>query len=266
MKPHPRRLPRLRGASARTPLAVAVVVASALGFGAMAHPAAGSGIDRLPITGTAFAAPSSLQSGARGGALQPGVSSSQILAAQQRLQALGYFLPQASGAYDDATQQAIWAFAKTAGLPPTDVIDADLLAALAVGAQPVPRTTEGRAIEVDLQRQLLLAVDDGVVVAVINASSANGDVVTTARGDEFLATTPVGRFVITNERDYIHQSIFGMGPMYRPKYFTEAIAIHGSEQVPPGPSTHGSIRISQPAMDWLWDTWGAPIGTVVWVY
>jgi lipoprotein-anchoring transpeptidase ErfK/SrfK len=54
--------------------------------------------------------------------------------------------------------------------------------------------------------------------------------------------------------------------MYRPKYFTGGIAVHGSPSIPPVPASHGCVRVSNSAIDWLWDSWGLPIGTTVMVY
>ncbi|MGC1210903.1 MAG: L,D-transpeptidase [Micromonospora sp.] len=43
------------------------------------------------------------------------------------------------------------------------------------------------------------------------------------------------------------------GEVSRPKYFEEqGIAIHGYTSVPPYPASHGCVRVTLPAMDWLW--------------
>ena len=45
-----------------------------------------------------------------------------------------------------------------------------------------------------------------------------------------------------------------LGKIYRPKYVSGGIAIHGSNSVPNHPASHGCIRVSVPAMDMIWDT------------
>jgi lipoprotein-anchoring transpeptidase ErfK/SrfK len=57
-----------------------------------------------------------------------------------------------------------------------------------------------------------------------------------------------------------------LGDLWRPKYFNGGIALHGAEAVPAYPASHGCARISNPAINWVWDTGQAPMGTKVWVY
>jgi lipoprotein-anchoring transpeptidase ErfK/SrfK len=64
----------------------------------------------------------------------------------------------------------------------------------------------------------------------------------------------------------MHESTLELGSMYRPKYFRGGWAVHGSGSIPPWPASHGCVRVSNAAMDWMWDTWGAPLGTAVHVY
>jgi lipoprotein-anchoring transpeptidase ErfK/SrfK len=58
-----------------------------------------------------------------------------------------------------------------------------------------------------------------------------------------------------------------LGTLWRPKYFTwQGHAIHGYTSVPPYPASHGCVRVSNTAMNWLWDSNTLPLGTTVWVY
>ena len=51
--------------------------------------------------------------------------------------------------------------------------------------------------------------------------------------------------------------------MYRPRYFNGGIAVHGYGSVPPYPASHGCVRVSLAAMDWIWSSpWLKP-GDVV---
>jgi lipoprotein-anchoring transpeptidase ErfK/SrfK len=194
-----------------------------------------------------------------------GASGQEVRALQEQLVELGYFLPEVDGAFGPQTQQAVWALQKAAGLGRDAVVGPKTRQALEDGARPSPTSSQGKVVEIDLDRQLVLAVEDGRVVRTINASSGNGETFE-AKGRSYRATTPRGTFSVYMERDYLHESTLELGAMYRPKYFTGGIAVHGSPSIPPWPASHGCIRVSNSAMDWLWDTWGMPQGTTVVVY
>lgn len=197
--------------------------------------------------------------------LAVGATGERVVALQQRLQELGYFLLEADGTYGPATQQAVWALQKAAGLYRDGVVGPRTQDALDRGVRPTPVSSSGKVVEIDLDRQLLLAVEDGRVVRTINASSGNGERFE-AQGRSYRASTPRGTFAVYMERDYLHESTLELGSMYRPKYFTGAIAVHGSPSIPPFPASHGCVRVSNSAMNWLWDTWGMPKGTPVVVH
>ena len=58
-----------------------------------------------------------------------------------------------------------------------------------------------------------------------------------------------------------------LGDLFRPKYFHhDGIALHGFERVPPVPASHGCVRLTIPAINFVWAFDLAPIGTPVWVY
>jgi Putative peptidoglycan binding domain/L,D-transpeptidase catalytic domain len=197
--------------------------------------------------------------------LRRGDEGPEVLALQQRLIELGYFLTAADGSFGAGTQQAVWALQKAAGLGRDGIVGPATQGALDAGTRPAPRSTSGRAIEVDLDSQLLLAVDDGVVTRVVNASSGNGKTYE-ALGRPQRAVTPTGDYSVIREIDGMHESTLELGQMYRPKYFRGGWAVHGSGSIPPWPASHGCVRVSNAAMNWIWDTWGAPIGTTVLVY
>lgn len=188
-----------------------------------------------------------------------------VLALQERLIDLGYFLPAADGDFGPATQQAVWALQKAAGLARDGLVGPDTQAALDAGVRPAARTSTGRVLEVDLRRQLVLAVDDGVVTRAVNASTGTGETFV-ALGDTYVAVTPKGDWSVVWQIDGMHESGLELGEMYRPKYFYKGWAVHGSSSVPPWPASHGCVRVSHRAMDWIWDVWGAPLGTRVLVY
>ena len=53
---------------------------------------------------------------------------------------------------------------------------------------------------------------------------------------------------------------------YVVKYFTGGIAVHGSNHVPDYPASHGCVRVSVPAMDWIWASGIMPMNIPVWVH
>lgn len=184
---------------------------------------------------------------------------------QQRLQDLGYFVTDVDDAYGSETQQAVFALQKAGGLYRDGVVGDATKAAAADGVVPQAQTSSGKVLEIDVDRQLVLAVEDGQVVKVINASSGNGETYE-AKGNTYTAYTPRGSFAVYREVNGMHSSSLELGDMWRPKFFTGGIALHGSSSVPAFPASHGCVRVSNSAMDWIWDTWGAPSGTPVVVY
>ncbi|GAB6938631.1 L,D-transpeptidase family protein [Isoptericola variabilis] len=197
--------------------------------------------------------------------LEYGDSGERVLALQQRLQELGYFLQDADGSFGPATQQAVWALQKAAGQYRDGVVGPKTQAALDDGVRPQAHSSSGKAIEIDLDRQLLMTVEGGKVTRIINASSGNGETYE-AKGRSYHATTPRGSYAVYMERNGMHESTLELGSMYRPKYFSGGYAVHGSGSIPPFPASHGCVRVSNAAMNWLWDSWGMPKGTPVILY
>lgn len=192
--------------------------------------------------------------------LRAGDDGEAIAQVQRRLVELGYFLPKVDGHFGSNTRQAVWALQKAAGISRDGVVGPNTRAALDAGTRPTPRSTAGRVLEVDLDSQLVLAVQDGHVVATINASSGNGERYE-ALGTMRTAYTPTGDFRVVRQINGMHESSLELGAMFRPKYFRAGWAIHGSTSVPPYPASHGCIRVSNDAINWIWDQFGAPVGT-----
>jgi hypothetical protein len=196
-------------------------------------------------------------------ALAPGSSGATVSTLQTRLLALGYWVQGVSGYYDDSTEQAVWALQKVAGLTSDGVVGPRTWAALARGAVPRPRTTSGYVIEVDLADDVLMVVDNGRLEHVLNTSTGGGYTYFD-KGVSYVADTPTGVY-------HIYGAIDGMvtdtlGQLYRPRYFTGGFAIHGEGYVPPFPVSHGCVRVSDEAIDWIWAANVAPIGTTVDIY
>ena len=196
-------------------------------------------------------------------ALGPGDHGPAVLALQQRLASLGYWLGSPDGNFNATTEQAVYAFQKAAGIGRDGSVGPVTSAAVAHGAVPHPRSASGHVIEVDLARQLVMLVSDGKLDYVLNTSTGGGYNYTD-RGVTYKADTPVGTFHVYRQTDGMVTD--SLGQLWRPKFFDSGFALHGDTDVPPYPVSHGCVRVSNQAIDWIWANNLAPIGTEVWVY
>jgi hypothetical protein len=195
--------------------------------------------------------------------LKPGSTGPAVLALQQRLSALGYWLGTPNGTFGDSTEQAVWALQKAAGISRTGTVGPPTQDALAVGTVPIPRSTSGYVIEVDLEDDLVMFVTNGKIDDVLNTSTGGGYTYT-QDGVTAVATTPTGHFHMYRQVNGL--VVDSLGSLWRPKFFDAGFAIHGDSNVPPEPVSHGCARVSNEAIDWIWANNLAPIGTAVWVY
>jgi peptidoglycan hydrolase-like protein with peptidoglycan-binding domain len=195
--------------------------------------------------------------------LKMGSKGDAVTLLQQKLTALGYWAGQVDGNFGDVTQQAVFALQKAAGLPRSGTVTAETEAALDTGTRPVAKSTSGKVIEVDLAHGLLLFVTDGHVDYAINDSTGGGYVYY-QDGQRDVAITPKGRFTTYRVVNGPDRSPLGL--LIRPRYFYEGFAIHGDDYVPAQPVSHGCVRISAAAINWIWDNNLDPIGTTVWIY
>ena len=188
--------------------------------------------------------------------LRGGSQGSEVLALEQRLVELGYWTATVDDSYDRSTEQAVMAFQKAEALVRDGIAGPATLGALSTAVRVVGRSgaSDGRVVEIDLARQLLLIVEDGVVVDAFNTSTGTGG----------RWPTPTGHYKVQREIDGIRYA--KLGELYRPKYFNSGIAIHGSSSIPAQPASHGCVRVSNAGMDHLWSTGQLAIGTSVWVY
>lgn len=196
--------------------------------------------------------------------LSRGDSGPAVRELQNTLAQLGYWVGPIDGNYGKLTQQAVYAFQKYEGRERSGVADPATREALAAADRPVPRSTSGRRFEIDKARQLLFLAVDGRAVWVWNTSTGTEEPYT-YDGERYIADTPPGRWDVYRQVDGIRES--NLGRLYRPKYFhTDGIAVHGYPNVPPYPASHGCVRVTNPAIDFIWNQDLMPIGTKVWVY
>jgi lipoprotein-anchoring transpeptidase ErfK/SrfK len=184
--------------------------------------------------------------------LRSGVEGPEVLALQQRLTELGYWLGTADATYGSLTVQAVMAFQKANGLSRDGIAGPATLAALATASRPAPSVLAD-GIEIDLERQLLFVVRGGQVLYALNTSTGTSG-----------WRTPPGDFTVVREVDGMRHA--PLGDLWRPKYFNGGIAIHGATSIPAQPASHGCARLSFAAMDMVWAEALAEVGTRVVVY
>jgi lipoprotein-anchoring transpeptidase ErfK/SrfK len=189
----------------------------------------------------------------------------EIKQAEKRLSQLGYWAGPADGAWDTASRQALIAFQKVEGARPTGVLTRAEYNALTDSVQgvPHPKMKGGTHVEIDLARQILYLVDaEGKVANILPISSGSGKRFHENGYPETLAVTPCGRLEVYSKASGWKTS--PLGQMHNPLYIVGGIAIHGSEDVPPWPASHGCIRIPMFASHRLPGM--IPVGTPVLVY
>jgi lipoprotein-anchoring transpeptidase ErfK/SrfK len=249
----------------------AAALASLLTCAPTAQAASVPGTAVVPASATVASATSASAASAPGTVSSTAVASSSttlrlgskgkaVLAAQQRLAALGYWLGKPDGDYGPATAHAVTALQKVAGLSRDGVLGPRTAKALAAGVKPKARSTRGDVIEVDLAHQVLLVVHRGQVRLIFDTSTGSGEYYT-SRGVRKHAVTPKGTYKV-----YYVVNGWDPGPLgrlYRPRYFNGGIAVHGYPSVPSTPASHGCVRVTIGAMDYLWSSNLLPIGRTV---
>lgn len=197
-------------------------------------------------------------------ALSRGDAGPEVLALQERLSALGYWLGTPDSSFGSLTQQAVYALQGAAGLQRDGAVGPATRSALDAGTRPRARTDRGPVTEIDRDAGLVSFVRDGHVELVVHTSTG------TFRsyrhdGRQLLADTPAGRFTVSWSFDGWRDG--ALGHLYRPRYFhPDGIAVHGYPSVPAYPASHGCARVSSEAMDMVWDRDLMPVGSEVRVF
>jgi hypothetical protein len=196
--------------------------------------------------------------------LEAGDEGGDVEQIQRRLANLDYYVGPIDGIYGNLTEQAVTAFQKLHGLSRDAVVGPSVRERLANPRPFYPRSSSGTWMEVDETRQIMARVVNGEVQEIFNTSTGTEEPYY-YNGQRYIGDTPNGTHEIFRQIDGWRTS--NLGRLYRPKYFTTGgHAIHGYTSVPPYPASHGCVRVSIPAMDYLWAGNRLPIGAGVWVY
>ncbi|MEX2503763.1 MAG: peptidoglycan-binding protein [Egicoccus sp.] len=196
--------------------------------------------------------------------LEPGDQGPTVVALQEYLTAHDYWVGPVDGVYGTLTEQAVLAAQKVHGLVRDGIYGPSTRAELAFPETPTTQSSSGYVVEFDESRQIVMLVQDGVPGLIFHASGGDESYYT-HEGTEYWAETPNGSWDIYREIDGWRES--HLGELYRPRYFhTDGIAFHGYTSVPAHAASHGCVRVSLDAMDWIWANDAMPIGTDVLVY
>lgn len=185
----------------------------------------------------------------------------EIIEAERRLSELGYWTGPVDGRLDEGTASALIAFQKWEGREITGKLTLRELEAIRNGVAPNPRDLGYEHVEVDVDRQVLMLVNDEGAVRVLPVSTGN-DKQFMDQGQMSVAYTPRGRFVVY-DKTYGWEN-GDLGSVYYANYISGGVAIHGYLTVPTTPASHGCIRIPMFAAREVSRL--LPKGTIVLVY
>lgn len=194
---------------------------------------------------------------------RPKPASYDVKAVQRTLRTLRYYVGAIDGDRRAAFRSAVMAFQKVNGIGADGAVGPKTLIALKHPVAPrLKGSGAGTRVEVDLTRQVLYVVKDGVVARILPVSSGSGERYRTKSGGFATALTPVGYYTI--ERRIVGERHADLGTLYDPQYFYRGWAIHGSNSVPAYPASHGCVRVTRADAKYLLDQ--IAVGTRVYLY
>ena len=169
------------------------------------------------------------------------IGPAEILEAEQRLAALGYWIGPTDGEFDSGSRHALIAFQKVEGRKRSGRLTIEELVALRAAARPLAKYAGNAHVEVDLERQVLFVVSEqGIVTHIVPVCSGN-EKSYIDHGEVHRAHTPRGKFTVIRKINGVR--ISSLGFLYYPNYIHRGIAIHGSWSMKVYPDSHGCIRI-----------------------
>lgn len=164
----------------------------------------------------------------------------QVKVAERLLAERGYWTGPVDGVFDAGSRAALIAFQKWEGRETSGKLTLDEIEAIRGSESPRAREDGYAHVEVDVDRQVLLIVNEDGNVRVLPVSTGN-DKPFQADGQTSIAYTPRGRFVVY-DKSYGWED-GALGSVYYANYITGGVAIHGYLSVPTSPASHGCIRI-----------------------
>ncbi|MDO8392642.1 MAG: L,D-transpeptidase family protein [Actinomycetota bacterium] len=204
--------------------------------------------------------------------LGKGSSGEEVRALQDRLKALGFDPGPSDGDFGNGTQQAVWAFEAIVYNLPYDqqvgVVTNEMWQRMQDPLVFNPRRQEpdDTHMEIYLPVQAAIVFTNDKPALITHISSGSGvewcEVFTQDTDDLGIkidppilkdecgvSVTPGGIFLFY--RRYPGNRLGPLGGMWNPVYFNYGIAVHGADQVPNRPASHGCIRIPQWIADYF---------------
>jgi L,D-transpeptidase catalytic domain/Putative peptidoglycan binding domain len=257
---------------------IAVVVAAGFSGGGDQSASAGVGSVDVSLTVPPSTAPAVVVTEATipksqlDAPLSQGMSGASVSRLQTRLKELGFDPGPVDGQFGTGTKQAVWAYEKLTNPnirydEVTGVVTNDVWLAMQDHVTFPPRRQTGAGtthMEIYLDRQVgIVYTDDQVkLITHISTGELNADGTpktwcedvtydTDARGEPLPepetkpmcaeSKTPGGVFEFY--RRYEGTRNGPLGSMWNPVYFNYGIAVHGAQNVPDSPASHGCVRI-----------------------
>jgi len=168
------------------------------------------------------------------------VTRAEIKSAEQHLSDAGFWTGPVDGVFDAGSRSALIAFQKWHGRDVTGQLTIDELDVIRTSSRPGAKELGYAHVEVDLDRQVLMLVDDSGSVRVLPTSTGEGKTFMDD-GQESISYTPRGRFLVYDKS--VGWETGPLGSVFYPNYISGGVAIHGSRNVPNQPASHGCIRI-----------------------
>lgn len=192
-----------------------------------------------------------------------GLAGDDVTRLQKRLTELGFDPGVPDGSFGDQTEQAVWAFEKLVLKVPraeaTGKVNDSTWQVMqdTIAIQP-RRTGDATHMEIYLPEQVAIVFTANKATLVIHISSGTGeewcDVVskdTDDKGNKLdppvespecgISITPGGVFKFTRRVEGVRNG--PLGGMWNPVYFNYGIAVHGANNIPLYPASHGCIRM-----------------------
>lgn len=186
----------------------------------------------------------------------------ELKQAEARLAEMRFRPGRVDGVIDHKTREALILFQKWEGRRMTGQLNRSEFDAIMSADAPQARDSGYRHVEVDLERQMLLLIDDDGAVTRILPVSTGSNKRYNEKGMRGLAYTPTGRFRIYAKISGWRKSPLGL--LYYPSYFSDGLAIHGNPSVPDTPQSHGCVRIPMSAAIEVSEA--LPVGTILLIY
>lgn len=202
--------------------------------------------------------------------LGKGSAGAEIKMIQDRLIELNFDPGEPDGVFGERTRQAIWAFEKLVmGVQRDDItgkVDAQMWSRMQDPLEILPRRPDSTPnhTEVYLPEQVLIVFRGDVPAIITHISSGTASSATDEEWCEEVTISP-GEQDNETGTQAIKKGVCGvswtpggvykfyrlvvgrresqLGGMYNPVYFNKGIAVHGAQEVPAVPASHGCIRM-----------------------